>query len=123
MDVYLEVYVCDPACLVYGPTCTQQGEGIVDVTTHLVDLVQWECFPNQVIEYPKDVELASAKRWPTSMSLSEFKAITKLDSFPSYLKKDIQNDTMLNVYSNGEINYILKGVHAKVLGNLGIQST
>ena len=23
----------------------QQGEGIVDVTTHLVDLVQWECFP------------------------------------------------------------------------------
>src|ERR1035437_9693548 len=24
---------------------TQQGEGIVDVTTHLVDLVQWECFP------------------------------------------------------------------------------
>ena len=24
---------------------SQQGEGIVDVTTHLVDLVQWECFP------------------------------------------------------------------------------
>ena len=93
---------------------SQQGEGIVDVTTHLVDLVQWECFPNQVIEYPKDIELASAKRWPTHMSLSEFKAITKLDSFPSYLKKDIENDTMLNIYSNGEINYTLKGVHAKV---------
>ena len=29
----------------------QQGEGIVDVTTHLVDLVQWECFPEQVLEY------------------------------------------------------------------------
>ena len=24
---------------------TQQGEGITDVATHLVDLVQWECFP------------------------------------------------------------------------------
>ena len=24
---------------------SQQGNGIVDVTTHLVDLVQWECFP------------------------------------------------------------------------------
>jgi hypothetical protein len=23
----------------------QQGEGLVDVTTHLVDLIQWECFP------------------------------------------------------------------------------
>jgi hypothetical protein len=22
----------------------QQGEGLVDITTHLVDLVQWECF-------------------------------------------------------------------------------
>lgn len=27
----------------------QQGEGIVDVTTHLVDLVQWECFPDQIL--------------------------------------------------------------------------
>ena len=25
----------------------QQGEGIVDVTTHLVDLVQWEAFPDR----------------------------------------------------------------------------
>lgn len=93
---------------------SQQGEGIVDVTTHLVDLVQWECFPNQVIEYPKDIELVTAKRWPTHMSLSEFKVITKLDSIPSYLRKDVENDTMLNIYSNGEINYTLKGVHAKV---------
>ena len=93
---------------------SQQGEGIVDVTTHLVDLVQWECFPEQIINYPNDIQLASAKRWPTHMSLSEFKAITKLDSFPSYLRKDVENDTMLNIYSNGEINYTLKGVHAKV---------
>ena len=27
----------------------QQGEGIVDVTTHLVDLIFWECFPDQTI--------------------------------------------------------------------------
>ncbi|HEX9425537.1 MAG TPA: putative oxidoreductase C-terminal domain-containing protein [Pyrinomonadaceae bacterium] len=25
----------------------QQGEGIVDITTHLVDLIQWESFPEQ----------------------------------------------------------------------------
>ena len=29
---------------------TQQGEGIADVMTHVVDLVQWVCFPNQVID-------------------------------------------------------------------------
>ena len=92
----------------------QQGEGIVDVTTHLVDLVQWECFPEQTIDYQKDIKLMSARRWTTDMSLSQFKAITKQSAFPDYLKKDVANDSILRVYSNGEINYQLRGVHAKV---------
>ena len=46
----------------------QQGEGIVDVTTHLVDLVQWEAFPDQIIDYKKDIELIDANRWTTSIS-------------------------------------------------------
>ena len=92
----------------------QQGEGIVDVTTHLVDLVQWECFPEQVIDYQKDIRLTSARRWTTDMSLSQFAAITKQNAFPDYLKKDVVKDSILRVYSNGEINYQLKGVHAKV---------
>lgn len=90
----------------------QQGEGIVDVNTHLVDLIQWECFPEQVIDYQKDIKLTSARRWTTDMTLSQFKTITKTDGFPDYLKKDVVND-VLKVYSNGEINYQLKGVHAK----------
>ncbi|HLL95339.1 MAG TPA: putative oxidoreductase C-terminal domain-containing protein [Spirosoma sp.] len=92
----------------------QQGEGIVDVTTHLVDLVQWECFPDQLLDYQKDVRLTSARRWTTDMTLSQFKAITKQESFPDYLKKDVVKDSILRVYSNGEINYELRGVHAKV---------
>ncbi|KAA9356562.1 putative oxidoreductase C-terminal domain-containing protein [Larkinella humicola] len=92
----------------------QQGEGIVDVTTHLVDLVQWECFPEQTIDYQKDISLTSARRWTTDMTLSQFKAITKQDTFPEYLKKDVVKDSVLKVYSNGEINYQLRGVHAKV---------
>lgn len=93
---------------------TQEGEGIVDVTTHLVDLVQWECFPGQTMDYTKDVEMVSAKRWPTAITLSQFSAITKQNSFPGYLEKDLSNDTTLNVFSNGEINYKLRGVHARV---------
>ncbi|QJW89439.1 oxidoreductase [Spirosoma taeanense] len=92
----------------------QQGEGIVDVTTHLVDLVQWECFPEQTIDYQKDIQLTSARRWTTDMNLSQFKAITKQAAFPDYLKKDVVNDSVLRVFSNGEINYQLRGVHAKV---------
>lgn len=92
----------------------QQGEGIVDVTTHLVDLVQWECFPEQTIDYQKDISLNSARRWTTDMSLSQFKAITKQATFPDYLKKDVVKDSILQVYSNGEINYKIRGVNAKV---------
>jgi len=92
---------------------TKEGEGIVDVTTHLVDLVQWECFPEQIIQ-EKDINLLSARRWSTDITLHEFNAITKLDGFPDYLKKDVLKDTILKVYSNGEINYQLKGIHAKV---------
>jgi predicted dehydrogenase len=90
----------------------QQGEGIVDVTTHLVDLIQWECFPNQVIQ-KTDIEMVSAKRWPTIMTKDEFKSVTQLDQFPDFLKKDVK-DGKLNVFANGEMTYKIKGAYAKV---------
>ena len=92
----------------------QQGEGIVDVTTHLVDLVQWECFPGQTLDYEKDIWVNAATRWPTSITLSEFTAITQLDSFPDYLKEDVVNGSLLQIYCNGEINYTLRGVQVRV---------
>jgi predicted dehydrogenase len=93
---------------------SQQGNGIVDVTTHLVDLVQWECFPGQALDYTKDIAIITAKRWPTEMTTTQFKTITKLNEVPSFIERDNQNDTLLKVWSNGEINYKIKGVHAKV---------
>jgi len=90
----------------------QQGEGIVDVTTHLVDLVQWECFPEQILN-PSDVKMVSARRWPTVITPEEFKGVTGYDSFPEFLSKDVK-DGKLNVFSNGEMIYNLKGVFAKV---------
>lgn len=48
------------------------------------------------------------------MTRSQFKAITKLDNFPDFLAKNSVNDSTIEVYSNGEINYTLKGIHAKV---------
>lgn len=93
----------------------QQGEAIVDVTTHLVDLVQWECFPEQSIDYLKDIEINSAKHWTTELNLKQFETLTKTDSFPSYLKSSLANDTILKILYNGEINYTIKGVHAKTI--------
>jgi predicted dehydrogenase len=90
----------------------QQGEGIVDVTTHLVDLVQWEAFPNQTLK-PTDVELTTARHWTTPLTPAQFKQVTGADNFPSYLQPDVK-DGVLRVYSNGEFTYQLRGVYAKV---------
>ena len=92
----------------------QEGEGIVDVTTHLVDLVQWECFPEKIINYQKDIRLLSAKSWNTTLSPAQLKEVTQLAAVPDYLKN--YNDAAGNVQvkCNGEINYLINGVHAKV---------
>jgi predicted dehydrogenase len=90
----------------------QQGEGIVDVSTHLVDLIQWEAFPGIVLK-KEDVKITAADRWTTDLTPEMFGKVTGLDSYPEYLMKDVKDDT-LKVYSNGEINYTLRGIHAKV---------
>ncbi len=90
----------------------EEGEGIVDVTTHLVDLVQWEAFPSEIID-STEINMLSAKRWPTILNNTEFKKVTGLASFPTFLEKDLV-DNKLNVYCNGEMNYKIRGKHAKV---------
>ena len=82
---------------------TQEGEGIVDVTTHLVDLVQWECFPELALDYHKDIRMLSARRWPTELSVAEFRKVT-----------GVGRDTPLSVYANGVMDYTIRGVHARV---------
>jgi predicted dehydrogenase len=91
----------------------QQGEGLVDVMTHLVDLVQWECFPGQIID-TSEIKIDTAKRWPTAISLSQFNTITQANGFPSFLIKNLVKDSILQVYANGEINYEIKGKHARI---------
>jgi predicted dehydrogenase len=90
----------------------QQGAGIVDVTTHLVDLVQWEAFPEVVLE-PADAKVLSARRWPTPITLEQFGRVTGATEFPAYLAKYVDKG-VLQAPANGEFTYQLKGVHAKV---------
>jgi predicted dehydrogenase len=92
---------------------SQQGNGIVDVTTHLVDLVQWECFPEKIIDYENDIEMINAKRWTTDLTPEQFERSTGLGTYPDYLNAYLDGD-VLKVYGNGEINYKINDVHAKV---------
>lgn len=90
----------------------QQGEGIVDVTTHLVDLIQWEAFP-EVILQKEDVTIITGRHWTTNLTTDMFQKVTGMETFPDFLQEDLEDD-VLKVFCNGEINYTLKGIHAKV---------
>ena len=93
---------------------TQQGEGIVDVTTHLIDLVQWGAFPEQIIDYKTDINLLAARRWPTVLTRQQYQRVTHLPDFPDYLKLQLNADGSLPCYANGQIDYTIKGVHTRV---------
>ncbi len=94
---------------------SQQGEAIADVGTHLIDLVQWACFPNTAIDYKKDIVISNARLWNTPVTLSQFAAVTKKDSFPDFLKPYVKTDSILQTHGNGEIDYTLKGIHIKLI--------
>jgi len=91
---------------------SQQGDGLVDVTTHLVDLIQWECYPGEIIK-KDDIEINKSTHWPTSLNTEEFQKVTGIGEFPGYLEKDVDDGNLL-VYANGEIIYRIRDIWAKV---------
>ena len=91
----------------------QQGDGLIDVSTHLIDLIQWACFPEQILDYTKDIQIIDANRYPTLLTPAGFEQVTGETTYPDYLQKDVKNGN-LEVYANGDITYTLKGIHAKI---------
>jgi len=98
-----------------------QGEGIIDVSTHLVDLTHWMLFPATLIDYTTDIQLLDGRRWATNVPLDTFRKITLADGFPDSVMTDVAEDT-LHYFCNGDIQYRVKGVpvHIRVLWNLEI---
>jgi len=90
----------------------QQGEGIVDVTTHLIDMIQWETFPDKVL-HKSDVQMIDAKHWATKLTLEQFKKVTGLKEYPEFLQKDVKNG-QLNILANGYMVYKLRDKYIKV---------
>jgi predicted dehydrogenase len=91
----------------------QQGEAFADVGTHLVDLVQWTLFPEQVIDYRSDIRLLAARRWPTVITRAEFRRVTGEADFPPYLAAGVTGDRF-DYYANNEVSYQLRGVHTRL---------
>lgn len=95
----------------------QQGEAIVDVSTHLVDLILWQAFPNEPIDYTnpdEGIAVERANAWDTELTQSQFELITKEENFPDYLMESVQNDSVLHVTANGEFTFKVRDIYAKV---------
>ncbi len=97
------------------------GEGITDVTTHLVDLAQWMVAGDKGADYERDYVLTEARQWPTDMPLEIFSRITGLDDFPEYARRDVSN-AVLHYLCNARIKYTLRGIPVEVdsIWNLAI---
>jgi predicted dehydrogenase len=89
----------------------QLGEGLTDVGTHLVDLVMWLLFPGQVIDSRSDVEMISARRWPTVLSRADFQRVTGEPNFPASLP--VVSPDRLDYFCNTEVLYSLREAHVK----------
>jgi predicted dehydrogenase len=87
----------------------EYGEGLADVGTHVVDLVEWTAFPNHAIDY-KDIHLLSARRWPTVVSRSDFERVTGEPEFPASLAAHVK-DGMLDYDCNNAVHYTVRGSH------------
>jgi len=91
----------------------QQGEGLADTGTHLVDLVQWILFPDQSIDYRKDIGVLGAERWPTPIGMAQFRSVTGETDFPKFLLSS-KKGGKLDLYCNGSVSYTVRGIHVKV---------
>jgi predicted dehydrogenase len=92
---------------------SKQGEGIVDVTTHLADLVQWMVFADAKLDFDRDVKIVVARTWETLMPEAKFKELTRSEGFPAELRKNV-TDGVLAVRSNGEFVYELRGIPVRL---------
>ncbi len=90
-----------------------QGEGITDVTTHLVDLAQWITCAGKAFDYDRDVELLSARQWPTEVPRDMFTRITGLDDFPGALRHRVAGG-VLSYLCNAATSFRLRGIAVAV---------
>jgi len=82
----------------------EQGEALADVGTHLVDLVPWILFPEQPIDPARDIQMLSARRWPTTLTRADFQEVTGEATLPNGGEK-------LDYFCNNFVAYQFRGIH------------
>jgi predicted dehydrogenase len=89
-----------------------QGDGLVDIQSHLTDQAQWMVLGDEPGDCERDFNLHAARRWATPVSLELYRESTGEAAFPADLREFI-SDGVLALPCNGEIEYSLKGVRVR----------
>lgn len=89
-----------------------QGEGITDVTTHLADLAQW-MMSSEPFDFTRDVEIVSARQWPTRVPLQTYSQITGLQQFNEAVRDHVEGGALAYL-CNAAISYRLRGVPVQI---------
>lgn len=101
-----------------------QGDGVVDIQSHMVDQVQWlldsQAMTNgsdaglgtESWSFDNDVRELRATRWPTAVPLSLYSQATGLDDFAADIRAKVV-DGVLPLMCNGLIEYELHGVRVR----------
>ena len=88
----------------------QQGEGIADVGTHLVDLVEWTLFADQAIDYRRDVRVLRAERSPLMLTREQFSRVTGETAWPEFLTSVVKDDR-LEYFTNSVAVFSIRGIN------------
>ena len=86
-----------------------QGDGLVDIQSHMTDQTQWLAGDGTELDYRRDFELTGAERWATPVPLDLFRTSTGLEDFPEPLRERVEAG-VLALACNGEIRYRLRGI-------------
>jgi hypothetical protein len=97
------------------------GEAIADVGTHLADLAMWLGFPEQAIDYRKDIEIVSDMRWPTMVDRNSFGEITGLADYPTELA-NLRDGEQLIYCGNGSVVYRLRRRYVRLATRWGVRA-
>jgi predicted dehydrogenase len=92
---------------------SEQGEGLNDIGTHLVDLVHWTLFPDTALDYKADIRVLAAQRWPTMIPEADFRRVTGAAGFPASLAPAVKNGA-LAYDCNTLVTYRVRGIHTRL---------
>jgi len=88
----------------------QQGDALADIGTHLVDRVHGTLFPEQALDWRRDIAIGAVRRWPVMVDLAQFRQVTGEADWPDHLGDAVAGGT-LAYHCNTHLDYAVRGIH------------